>query len=237
MTPSPPPPSRPSAAPSAAPAPEPGPPSPAPGGALAPSPATPPLILASASEARATLLRNAGVAIETLPARIDEAELKAALAAEDAPARDVADALAEVKALRISARRPQSLVLGADQVLVCEGRLFDKPGDLAEARAQLETLSGKPHQLLSAAVIAEEGRPVWRHVGTARLVMRPLSPAFLDAYVAQMGEDLLTTVGAYKLEGLGSQLFARVDGDYFSVLGLPLLETLGFLRIRGRLIE
>lgn len=204
---------------------------------MTPDPSAPPLVLASASEARAALLRNAGVEIETIPARVDEAEIKAALAAENAPARDVADALAEVKALRVAARRPDRLVLGADQVLVCEGRLHDKPKDLDEARAQLEALSGKPHQLLSAAVIAEEGRPVWRHVGTARLVMRPLSPLFLDAYVARMGEALLTTVGAYKLEGLGAQLFARVDGDYFSVLGLPLLETLGFLRIRGRLIE
>jgi septum formation protein len=196
-----------------------------------------PLVLASASEARARLLRAAGVAIEIEPARVDEDEVKAALAAEGAPPRDVADALAELKALRVSARHPRRLVLGADQVLVHAGRVIDKPRDVEEARAQLLDLAGTTHQLLSAAVIAEDGRPVWRHVGTARLVVRPFTGAFLDDYLSRMGDTVTTTVGGYRLEGLGAQLFTRVDGDHFTVLGLPLLELLGFLRARGRLIE
>lgn len=195
------------------------------------------LVLASQSEARAALLRAAGVAFETQPARVDEAEVKAAMAAEGAKPRDVADALAELKAVRVSRRRPGDLVLGADQVLVCDGTSFDKPRDLAEAAAQLRALSGRPHQLLSAAVIAEGGEPVWRHVGVARLLMRPLTDRFVDDYLARMGDTVLSTVGAYRLEGLGAQLFSRVEGDHFTILGLPLLEVLGFLRARGLLIE
>lgn len=195
------------------------------------------LILASASEARATLLRNAGVEIDIQPARVDEDAMKAALRAEGAAPRDLADALAELKALRVSARNPHRLVLGADQVLTCEGRAYDKPRDRAEARAHLLSLAGRSHQLLSAAVIAEDGRPVWRHVGVARLVMRPFSETFVDDYLDRLGDSVTHTVGAYHLEGLGAQLFSRVDGDYFTVLGLPLLECLGFLRARGRLIE
>lgn len=197
----------------------------------------PALILASASAARRAMLEAAGVAVEAVPARIDEAALKAAMLAEAAPPRDIADALAELKATRISARHPGALVLGADQVLVAEGRLYDKPADRRQARAHLSALRGRTHQLLSAAVIARDGAPLWRHVGTARLVMRPFTDAFLDSYLKTMGDGVLDTVGAYKLEGLGAQLFARVDGDHFTVLGLPLLEVLGFLRAQGVLIE
>lgn len=197
----------------------------------------PPLILASGSSARAALLTAAGVEFEVLLARIDESAVKEALGAEGAPARDIASALAELKARRVGARRAGRLTLGADQILVCDGRLFDKPADRAEAAEHLRTLRGKTHQLLSAAVICEGETPVWRHVGQAKLTMRPFTDAFLDAYLDREGEAVLSTVGAYRLEGLGAQLFQRVDGDYFSILGLPLLEVLGFLRARGSLIE
>ncbi|MEM8752669.1 MAG: Maf family protein [Pseudomonadota bacterium] len=196
-----------------------------------------PIVLASASEARAEMLRAAGVAVEVAPARIDEEEVKAALRAEGAPARDQADKLAEMKAVRVSSRVSGVLTLGADQVLDLKGEAFDKPRDLGEAREQLGRLRGERHELLSAAVIALDGAPIWRHVGRARLSMRPFSDAFLDDYLERMGDEVLTTVGGYKLEGLGAQLFARIDGDYFTVLGLPLIETLGFLRVRGALTE
>jgi septum formation protein len=195
------------------------------------------LILASASKARAALLRHAGLTIGIDPARVDEEEIKRAMLADGANPRDIADALAELKATRISARSGAILTLGADQVLVQNGRLHDKPATLADAAAQLRALSGQTHELLSAAVIAEHGRPVWRHIGRAQLVMRPLTDRFIDDYLSRTGADILGCVGAYQLEALGAQLFTRVQGDYFSVLGLPLLEVLGFLRARGILTE
>lgn len=194
------------------------------------------LILASASEARAGMLRAAGVALDVHPARIDEAAVKAALVAEGAPPRDIATGLAEMKAQRVSARHPGRLVLGADQVLVHEGRIFDKPATPAEAQAQLRALRGAEHRLLSAAVIALDGTVLWRQVGMARLTMRPFSDAFLAWYLDAMGASVTETVGCYRLEGLGSQLFSRVEGDYFTVLGLPLLAVLDYLRAREILI-
>ncbi len=201
---------------------------------------TAPLVLASASRARAAMLTAAGLEVETVPARVDEEEIKRALLGEGAPPRDVADALAELKAVRVGARfaqDPGRLTLGADQVLVCDGRLFDKPRDRADAADQLRALRGRTHQLLSAAVIVAEGRPVWRHVGRATMTMRPFTDEFLDDYLNALGDTVTETVGCYHLEGRGAQLFSRVQGDHFTVLGLPLLEILGYLRVRGILKE
>lgn len=195
------------------------------------------IVLASASPARAAMLAAAGVEAEAMPARIDEAAVRAAMRATGAGPRDLADKLAELKALHISARRPGCLVLGADQVLVHDGQVFDKAASRAQARAHLLALCGRTHQLLSAAVVVLDGEPVWRHVGAARLTMRPFSETFLDAYLERVGDLALASVGCYHLEGPGAQLFTRVEGDYFTVLGLPLLELLGFLRARGVLPE
>ncbi|MEM7667682.1 MAG: Maf family protein [Pseudomonadota bacterium] len=195
------------------------------------------LVLASSSTIRAALLERAGVPLTVDPARVDEAAVKAALLAEAAPARDIADALAALKAQKVSGRHPGALVLGADQVLVADGRLFDKPQDQDVARDQLQALRGRRHQLLSAAVIACDGAPVWRHIGTADMEMRDFSDAFLEDYILRHGDGLTATVGCYKLEEDGPQLFSRIAGDYFSILGLPLLQVLSFLRTRGLLGE
>jgi septum formation protein len=195
------------------------------------------LILASASATRAAMLSAAGVDVQVIPARIDEAAVKQSMLAAGAAPRDLADKLAELKALRISTREPGRLVLGADQVLVHDGRIFDKAQSRVEARAHLMALRGQTHQLVSAAVVALDGAPVWRHVGAARLTMRRFSEAFLDSYLDGAGDLALQSVGCYYLEGPGAQLFSCVEGDYFTVLGLPLLPLLGFLRARGVLSE
>lgn len=196
-----------------------------------------PLTLASASEIRATLLRDAGVAFNIVTAIVDEDALKQGLLVENATPRDIADQLAEMKARRVAQKGMPGLVLGADQVLVLEGRILSKPADLSAAREQLISLRGRAHELLSAAVIFEGGKPVWRHIGRAQLVVRNFSDSFLDDYILRYGDDLLATVGSYKLEAGGASLFTRVQGDYFSILGLPLLEVLGFLRTRGVIKE
>ncbi|MEM1345043.1 MAG: Maf family protein [Pseudomonadota bacterium] len=195
------------------------------------------LILASASLARRRMLESAGVALEVQPADVDEPAIKASRLAEGAPVPEIAETLAEAKACAVSGARPAALVLGADQVLEIDGALWDKPADLDEARAQLIQLRGRSHALMSAAVIAEAGQPVWRHTSVAKLTMRPFTDAFLDGYLEQTGVSVLSSVGAYHLEGLGAQLFARIEGDFFTVLGLPLIEVLGYLRARGVLPE
>ena len=192
------------------------------------------LILASTSAARRAMLANAGVPHEAMAPHVDEEELKATLKAEGASPRAVADALAETKAVKISRRVPGALVLGADQVLaLLDGTMLNKPGDRDAAAAQLRSLRGVEHRLISAAVIAENGTPVWRFVDTTALQVRAFSDDWLEAYLDAEGDELLGCVGAYRLEGLGAQLFARVRGDYFTVLGLPLLAVLDYLRTRG----
>ena len=191
------------------------------------------LILASASEVRARVLKGAGVAFDIHPAHVDEEAVKDSLLAAKAPLRDVADALAELKALRVSENRPDALVLGADQVLAFEGELVNKCASLDEARTLLRRLRGRSHQLISALVLAKAGGAIWRTAETATLKMRDFSDRFLDDYLVSEGEELLKGVGCYRLESRGAQLFERVEGDYFTVLGLPLQSLLAALRQHG----
>lgn len=191
-----------------------------------------PVVLASASPTRLALLRNAGVACEAVPAPIDEEELKTAIKAEGADASALAEALAAIKAQAVARRFAGRLVIGADQVLECDGWLWDKPADRSAARAQLLALAGRMHMLVSAVVIFEDGREVWHHVGRARLWMRPFGGEFVDAYLDAAGDDVLGSVGVYRLEGFGAHLFARIEGDWFTILGLPLLPLLDYLRVR-----
>lgn len=192
-------------------------------------------ILASGSASRAEMLRRAGLAFDIQKPRIDEEMVRDALLGDGAKPRDIADTLAEMKARKVSEKNPEALVIGSDQVLDHAGALFSKPADIAEAKAQLQKLSGQKHQLLSAAVICENGKPIWRHVGVVRMQMREISEAYLDAYLARNWDSIRHSVGGYKLEEEGVRLFSRVDGDYFTVLGMPLLEILSYLSLRGDL--
>lgn len=187
--------------------------------------------LASGSASRRAVLAAAGVDAEAVPPNVDEESYRTAMRAGGVPVRDQAMQLAEMKAVRVSQSRA-GLVIGGDQMLALGDEAFDKPRDLAEARSHLIRLSGKSHTLETAIVVCEDGRPVWRHLARPKLTMRPLTAEFVDDYVARCGTPLLSTVGAYQLEGLGAQLFTRIEGDYFSVLGLPLMPLLDYLRIR-----
>jgi len=191
------------------------------------------LILASSSTVRARLLRDAGVPFEVCPAEVDEEKVKVSLLAEKLDANAITDALAELKATRVSTAHPQALVLGCDQTLAFEGRLIDKSADLIEAWALLQQMRGKSHSLLTACVLAKGGVAIWRRHERCRLWMRPFSDTFLDEYFEAEGDKLLGSVGCYHLEGWGIKLFERIEGDYFSVLGLPLIPLLAALRDHG----
>ena len=190
------------------------------------------LVLASTSSARREMLTAAGVSFEAVAPRVDEESAKESFRARGLGARDLADALAELKAIRVSASRPGDVVLGCDQTLeLDDGTMLDKPGD--DVASQLRILSGRTHRLFSAVVAVENGQPVWRHIDKAVLTIRPLSESFIQDYVAHEGDAVSGCVGSYRVEGLGAQLFTRIDGSHFTILGLPLLPLLDWLRVRG----
>ncbi|MBN9487308.1 MAG: Maf family protein [Alphaproteobacteria bacterium] len=194
---------------------------------------TPSLILASSSPSRRQLLSNAGLTFEVQPPGVDEEEAKRSLLSGRTAPQGIAEKLAEMKAMRISAKHPEAMVVGGDSTLACQGRLFDKPPSMEAARKQLLALRGQTHELFSCVVVARGGTRLWHWNERARLTMRPFNEAFLDAYLARAGDAVLGSVGAYQLEGLGAHLFSRVDGDYFTILGLPLLPLLSFLAGHG----
>ena len=192
-----------------------------------------PLLLASASPIRLQLLRNAGLEVTAQPARIDEDAIRQGLQADAASPRDIADALAEMKARKLAEKNTDALVLGCDQILAFKGRVFGKPETPDEARSQLSEFRGQTHQLISALVLYDDGKPIWRHMSEAKLTMRPLSDSYLDDYISRNWHSLRESVGGYKLEEEGIRLFFTIEGDYFSILGLPILPLLGYLGTRG----
>lgn len=194
----------------------------------------PTLVLASQSASRRAMLDAAGVPHEALPALVDEASAKESLLAEGISPRDLADALAELKALKVSRMAGQALVLGGDSLVALDdGSLLDKPESREQARDHLQRMSGKTHDIYSAAVIAEGGRAVWRHVDRARLHVRPLSEAFIESYLDVEWPAIAGCVGCFRIEGPGVQLFSRTEGSHFTILGMPLLPILDYLRTRG----
>ena len=192
------------------------------------------IILASGSAIRRKLMHDAGIEFEVITKPVDEAAIKDAMLAESARLQDIADALAEAKSLRVSRIEP-GLVIGADQIMVMDGQLFDKPKDIDAARERLKLMRGKTHYLVGAVVISENGSPVWRHLAKTKLTMRDFSDGFLEDYLKVEGELVTKSVGAYRFEGLGAQLFSHVEGDFFSILGLSLLPVMDYLRTRGAL--
>jgi septum formation protein len=194
-----------------------------------------PVILASGSSARARLLATAGVRFDIVPARVDEETAKQSLLREGADPQEIAGHLAELKAIKVSMSQPQAVVIGADQVLTFQSEIVSKSSDMDAARALFHRLAGQTHELISAVVIAIGGAPAWRHSARAQLQMRQFGNAFVEDYFAAEGEALLDSVGCYRLEGRGAQLFSAITGEYFTVLGLPLLPLLAALREFGAL--
>lgn len=194
---------------------------------------TRPLLLASASEIRLLLLKRAGIDVTAFPARIDEEAIRQSLQAESAKPHDIADALAEMKARKLADKHPEALVLGCDQVLAFRGQMFGKPETIDEARGQLLALRGHTHELISALVLYDETKPIWRHIAHAQMTMHVASVDYIDAYLARNWHSIRHSVGAYKLEEEGIRLFSAIEGDYFTVLGLPLLPLISFLGTRG----
>lgn len=190
------------------------------------------IILASGSAIRRKLMIDAGLDFEVITKPVDEAVIKDSMLSESVRLRDIADALAEVKSLRVS-RIEDGLVIGADQIMVMDNQLFDKPKTIDEARERLKLMRGKTHYLMGAVVISENGKPVWRHMAKTKLTMRAFSDTFLEDYLEKEGELVTKSVGAYRFEGLGAQLFSHVEGDFFSILGLSLLPVMDYLRTRG----
>jgi septum formation protein len=193
------------------------------------------IVLASKSAARTAVLTAAGVPFEAVGAGVDETAVKAGLLAEGHGPRAIADALAELKAVKASRNRPGAFVIGADQTLDLNGELFDKVETMTQARERLQLLRGKRHKLHSAVVVARDGQAIWREVPPARLTMRDVSDVFIDRYLEIRGDSLLGSVGCYQLENEGVQLFSHIEGDYFTILGLPLMGLFDFLRLHGEL--
>ena len=191
------------------------------------------VILASASSSRARLLAAAGIVFDVVPAGVDEGEVKAALLSEGAEPFTIAEALAELKALQVSQRRPGRLVIGADQILECNGILFDKPADVDHAKAHLRALRGNAHMLLTSVCVVRDNAVLWHHNERATLTMRQFDDGFIDDYVEAAGPQICQSVGAYQVEGRGVQLFRKIEGDFYTIQGLPLLPLLDFLRNQG----
>jgi septum formation protein len=191
------------------------------------------IILASGSPFRRAMLENAGIAVQAVPADLDERALEAPLHDSGASPEDVALVLAEAKAVSVSEKHHGALVLGCDQTLSMGDEIFHKPTDMEGARRHLLALSGRTHHLNSAAVLARDGEVLWRHVGVASLTMRTLDPAFIGRHLARVGAKALQSVGAYQIEGEGIQLFEKIEGDHFTIIGLPLLAVLAELRRLG----
>lgn len=192
----------------------------------------PSIILASGSMIRRKIMTDAGIDFEVITRPVDEDAIKTSMLSENVNLKDIADALAEAKSVRVSRQAP-GLVIGADQIMVMDNTLYDKPKNMLEARNRLLDMRGKTHSLIGAVVICENGSPAWRHLAKTKLTMRDFSDSFLDEYLEAEGDQILQSVGAYRFEGRGAQLFSKVEGDFFSILGLSLLPVMDYLRMRG----